>query len=93
MSLFLQLLGNGLVQGAVAVLYAACFGFVYRSFRVFLSDAMRPIILAGAPKCTECQLGALPRCEIKVHLIGEIENRCTARDCPDLKFGIIGMTH
>ena len=35
MSLFLQLLGNGLVQGAVAVLYAACFGFVYRSFRVF----------------------------------------------------------
>lgn len=35
MSLFLQLFGNGLVQGAVAVLYAACFGFVYRSFRVF----------------------------------------------------------
>ena len=35
MSLFLQLLGNGLVQGAVAVLYAASFGFVYRSFRVF----------------------------------------------------------
>lgn len=35
MSLFLQLLGNGLVQGAVAVLYAAGFGFVYRSFRVF----------------------------------------------------------
>lgn len=35
MNLFLQLLGNGLVQGAVAVLYAACFGFVYRSFRVF----------------------------------------------------------
>ena len=35
MSLFLQLLGNGLVQGAVAVLYAASFGFLYRSFRVF----------------------------------------------------------
>ena len=35
MSLFLQLLGNGLVQGAVAMLYAAGFGFVYRSFRVF----------------------------------------------------------
>ena len=35
MGLFLQLLGNGLVQGAVAVLYAASFGFVYRSFRVF----------------------------------------------------------
>lgn len=54
---------------------------------------MRTSIFAGAPKCTECQLGALPRCEIKVHLIGEIENRCTARDCPDLKFGIIGMAH
>lgn len=35
MNLFLQLLGNGLIQGAVAVLYAASFGFVYRSFRVF----------------------------------------------------------
>ena len=35
MNLFLQLLGNGLVQGAVAILYAAGFGFVYRSFRVF----------------------------------------------------------
>ena len=35
MSLFLQLLGNGLVQGAVAMLYASGFGFVYRSFRVF----------------------------------------------------------
>jgi len=35
MSLFLQLLGNGLVQGAVAMLYATGFGFVYRSFRVF----------------------------------------------------------
>ena len=35
MNLFLQLLGNGLVQGAVAMLYAAGFGFVYRSFRVF----------------------------------------------------------
>lgn len=35
MSLFLQLLGNGLVQGAVAILYAAGFGFVYRSLRVF----------------------------------------------------------
>ena len=35
MSLFLQLLGNGIVQGAVAMLYAAGFGFVYRSFRVF----------------------------------------------------------
>lgn len=46
MSLFLQLLGNGLVQGAVAVLYAASLGFVYRSFRVFhrqlgRCDAMR----------------------------------------------------
>lgn len=35
MNLFLQLLGNGLVQGAVAILYATGFGFVYRSFRVF----------------------------------------------------------
>lgn len=35
MNLFLQLLGNGVVQGAVAMLYAAGFGFVYRSFRVF----------------------------------------------------------
>lgn len=35
MNLFLQLLGNGLVQGAVVMLYAAGFGFVYRSFRVF----------------------------------------------------------
>ena len=35
MNLFLQLLGNGLVQGAVAMLYASGFGFVYRSFRVF----------------------------------------------------------
>ena len=35
MNLFLQLLGNGLVQVAVAMLYAAGFGFVYRSFRVF----------------------------------------------------------
>ncbi len=35
MNLFLQLLGNGLVQGTVAVLYAAGFGFFYRSFRVF----------------------------------------------------------
>lgn len=35
MTLFLQLLGNGIVQGAVAMLYAAGFGFVYRSFRVF----------------------------------------------------------
>ena len=34
-SLFAQLLGNGLVQGAVAMLYAAGFGIVYRSFRVF----------------------------------------------------------
>ena len=35
MSLFLQLLGNGIAQGAVAMLYAAGFGFVYRSFRIF----------------------------------------------------------
>lgn len=35
MNLFLQLLGNGLVQGSVAMLYAASFGFVYRSFGVF----------------------------------------------------------
>jgi len=35
MSLFIQLFGNGLVQGSVAMLYAAGFGFVYRSFRVF----------------------------------------------------------
>lgn len=35
MSLFAQLLGNGIVQGAVALLYAAGFGFVYRTFRVF----------------------------------------------------------
>lgn len=35
MSLFVQLLGNGLAQGAVALLYAVGFGFVYRSFRVF----------------------------------------------------------
>ncbi|MBO7448183.1 branched-chain amino acid ABC transporter permease [bacterium] len=35
MNLFLQLLGNGIVQGAVAMLYAAGFGIVYRSFRVF----------------------------------------------------------
>ena len=34
-SLFVQLFGNGLVQGAVAMLYAAGFGIVYRSFRVF----------------------------------------------------------
>ena len=34
-SLFAQLFGNGLVQGAVAMLYAAGFGIVYRSFRVF----------------------------------------------------------
>ena len=53
---------------------------------------MMTIIFAGVPKCTECQLGALSGCEIKVHLNGEIENRCTARDCPGLKFGIIGMT-
>lgn len=35
MNLFAQLFGNGIVQGAVAMLYAAGFGFVYRSFRVF----------------------------------------------------------
>lgn len=35
MNLFLQLFGNGLVQGSVAMLYAASFGFVYRSFGVF----------------------------------------------------------
>ena len=35
MNLFLQLLGNGIVQGAAAMLYAAGFGIVYRSFRVF----------------------------------------------------------
>lgn len=35
MSLFLQLLGNGIVQGSVVMLYAAGFGVVYRSFRVF----------------------------------------------------------
>jgi len=35
MNLFLQLLGNGLVQGAVAMLYAGGGGFVYRSFRAF----------------------------------------------------------
>ncbi|MBR6022221.1 MAG: branched-chain amino acid ABC transporter permease [Kiritimatiellae bacterium] len=35
MNLFLQLLGNGIAQGAVAMLYAAGFGFVYRSFRIF----------------------------------------------------------
>ena len=35
MNLFLQLLGNGIAQGAVAMLYAVGFGFVYRSFRTF----------------------------------------------------------
>lgn len=35
MNLFLKLLGNGIAQGAVAMLYAAGFGFVYRSFRIF----------------------------------------------------------
>lgn len=34
MNLFLQLLGNGIAQGAVAMLYAAGFGVVYRSFQV-----------------------------------------------------------
>ncbi|MBE6372944.1 MAG: branched-chain amino acid ABC transporter permease [Lentisphaerae bacterium] len=35
MNLFLQLLGNGLVQGAMALCLAAGFGFVYRSLRIF----------------------------------------------------------
>ena len=35
MSLLLQLLGNGIVQGAAAACLAAGFGFVYRSFRIF----------------------------------------------------------
>lgn len=35
MSLFLQLLINGIVAGAVAILYAIGFGFVYRSLKVF----------------------------------------------------------
>ena len=34
MNLFLQLLGNGIVQGAVAMLNAAEFGFAYRLLRV-----------------------------------------------------------
>ena len=35
MNLFLQLLGNGIVQGAMALCLAAGFGFVYRSLRIF----------------------------------------------------------
>ena len=35
MNLFLQLLGNGIVQGATALCLAAGFGFVYRSMRIF----------------------------------------------------------
>ena len=35
MNLLLQLLGNGIVQGAAAACLAAAFGFVYRSFRIF----------------------------------------------------------
>lgn len=35
MGLFFQLLGNGVVAGAVAILYAIGFGFVYRSLKVF----------------------------------------------------------
>lgn len=35
MNLFLQLLGNGIVQGALALCLAAGFGFVYRSMRIF----------------------------------------------------------
>ena len=34
MYLFLQLLGNGIALGAVAMLYATGGGFVYRSFQV-----------------------------------------------------------
>ena len=35
MNLFLQLMGNGIIQGALAACLAAGFGFVYRSFRIF----------------------------------------------------------
>jgi len=35
MKLFLQLLGNGVIQGVMAACLAAGFGFVYRSFRIF----------------------------------------------------------
>jgi branched-subunit amino acid ABC-type transport system permease component len=35
MTLFLQLLANGLIQGAMAACLAVGFGFVYRSFRIF----------------------------------------------------------
>lgn len=38
MKLVLQQLGNSLVQGEVAMLYAAEFGFVYRLLRVLLSQ-------------------------------------------------------
>ncbi|MBR5840975.1 MAG: hypothetical protein IKZ84_20725, partial [Victivallales bacterium] len=35
MNLFLQLMGNGIIQGALAACLAVGFGFVYRSFRIF----------------------------------------------------------
>ena len=35
MNLFLQLIGNGIIQGALVACLAAGFGFVYRSFRIF----------------------------------------------------------
>lgn len=60
MSLFLQFLGNGLVQGAVAVLYTASFGFLYRSFRVFhiamgLSSVSPVMHSTRARRCASCR--------------------------------------
>ena len=40
MGLFLQLLANGLVQGAMVACLASGFGLVARSFRVFHIDAV-----------------------------------------------------
>ena len=65
MNLFLQLLGNGIVQGAVAMLYAAGFGFVYRSFRVFH-------IAMGAQFVFSCYAFFLCAVRLKLPLVGSI---------------------
>lgn len=60
MNLFLQLLGNGLIQGSVAMLYAASFGFVYRSFRVFHIAQGAQFVFACYAFYTCATVGGLP---------------------------------
>ena len=65
MNLFLQLLGNGVVQGAVAMLYASGFGFVYRSFRVFH-------IAMGAQFVFSCYAFFLCAAKLKLPLVAAV---------------------